>query len=575
MSVSIIQNPLRNYLTFGFVFLLMPLLVTPVYAIEPFPKNNLSNNPDDFDSLPFLGIGGDFGRWENGIIHIAYNPNGAPSGKSINEMESLFRSSFGILENIAGIHFDYQGTTTADVTNYVDSVVVIAWDELEEGVAGRAGPQFGAYQSSDLHRLGYWPYLDGRVLLSTLVSTDQITQRVIIHELIHLLGLGHSENPISIMNRNYSFFDLPQTDDIQALQALYGPPDEYVRPIIQTNLAPMSLVDILSGGTLLRDFQNTGLYSRLEGADVNDIKPISFVSQTFNPKDQFWFRIGFSRAPPGKQMAAYVRDPLGNLSSSSSRVNEKVAGSEYFFAGYAKDLLLQPGDWEITIGYDGRIFHRDKITVVSTPPSFNHTPLTNLNTQFDGQRQFTLNLDIIDPEGDIETVAWHVPNNVSRVIRDGNTLIVDLNPGQPSVSQIFGGVSDDNVRPGDDDPSGRGPGKGFGGLVSRYLVMPAKTGVPTYFVNEQLLHIPDLEIEGGLFSLNFKLTKLEDISLKFIEFDQLSNIALSGNANLDLATGELLLSRLIVVENLQESEVKNVRFSLIPNSNPIRIKLEL
>jgi hypothetical protein len=99
------MNPAHPALVKLAVVLLL-MLSSVSFAVQPGNLTDMDGAllPDRHD--PFLGIwGGSFSRWENGIVPIAYNHEGAPSEITIDDMEARLKAAFSIIENIAGIYF--------------------------------------------------------------------------------------------------------------------------------------------------------------------------------------------------------------------------------------------------------------------------------------------------------------------------------------------------------------------------------------------------------------------------------------------------------------------------------------
>ena len=157
----------------------------------------------------YLGISDYFGRWPNGIVPIAYNPENAPYMFSDNTKTiGLIQQAMAQWENVCGIKFNFKGITKKDINDDNDNLAVIAWSQLGDTFAGMAGPIFGQ-SYADYISLGYWPYNDGTLELNSNPdmwfewgsekNNNMEFVRVVAHELGHLIGLGHSDNPNSIM----------------------------------------------------------------------------------------------------------------------------------------------------------------------------------------------------------------------------------------------------------------------------------------------------------------------------------------------------------------------------------------
>jgi hypothetical protein len=227
-----------SYLNFRFtllsiLFLMIVLPPSLVNAVDIDPSRSQDQEtdfvPDLYrEILPALGIDETFGRWID-VVKLGYNPAGAPDAFADAELFlKLLTESAQRWEKVSGIRFEI-----LPAGNYVndrsklraerDGVVSITWVETDERFAGRAGPLFGSYDD----QLKYYPYVDGTITLNskpTWSGADRLT-RVLVHEIGHLIGLGHSENPQSLMFANpYNSLQHPTEDDIRAVQTLYGPP---------------------------------------------------------------------------------------------------------------------------------------------------------------------------------------------------------------------------------------------------------------------------------------------------------------------------------------------------------------
>jgi hypothetical protein len=129
---------------------------------------------------------------------------------------------------------------------------------------------------------------------------------------------------------------------------------------------------------------------------------------------------------------------------------------------------------------------------------------------------------------------------------------------------MYAAVRDDGIK-----KDGAASGNVFGALVSQYLVTPASPNVPTYFSQEQILHIPSLSVGGQNFTLNLKLTALAGAQFKLVDLYPVPNdVAASTSTNLN--TLELFIPRIVLQSNGVNTELGSVIFDFIAGSAPVK-----
>ncbi len=542
---------------------LLTVLIVPSLSQSIEPPSDMADMDgalvDDAVSA-FLGIFDDFGRWENGVIPITYNPLDAPAEATVSIMEEKLRHAFSVLEGAADLEFQYLGASDTDINDRGDGIVVVGWDILDFGIAGRAGPDYGNLSLIDRDtraRLGYWPYLDGKVRFSLNHSIP--ADSTVIHELIHLLGFGHSETPLSIMNTTLHRFDVPQQDDLDALQALYGPPDALYIPQPTIDLSAEALrsgieLDSISF-RIMPDGQAGDVLDRILRVDAETLADAWIMIE-----------VNYTGIIPGEELTVYITDPGGNILVYDPFALTFDTGRFRTGVGRTGGLRLQPGTWTVTVGIDGGFLSEVQLPVASDPLVLNQRPSAALSVSSDQNGSFDLNLSVNDAEGDGYGTIWYLPNQDD--IADVEALDYFLDSDQPV--QMFVEIHEHVERTV--DISG-GAGTGYAALASAYLATPAEPGIPTYFVSQQLLHIPQIEIEGQDYSLNFKLTSADTIRLKYLESQLRQTTGATEAAVFDELEQSISIPRLIVNNHGELSEFSELKFILDMTSSPISLLL--
>ncbi|MBI2920312.1 MAG: matrixin family metalloprotease, partial [Planctomycetes bacterium] len=114
------------------------------------------------------------------------------------------------------LDLEYDGGTAAGAV-FGDGENVVAWDEAwsgSPGVLGVGGNMVGASGS----------IIEGDVEMNGLVtwSDPGFIEGILLHEMGHSLGLGHSADSGAVMAPVYSGESSPQPDDIAGMTGIYG-----------------------------------------------------------------------------------------------------------------------------------------------------------------------------------------------------------------------------------------------------------------------------------------------------------------------------------------------------------------
>jgi hypothetical protein len=386
------------------------------------------------DASAVLGISETFGRWTSSI-DLVYDPDGAPARfADSSKVVALINQAIAQWELVSGVNFvmtgidanapddDFQGAIP-------DGLIRIFWGDAG-GAAGRAGPNFGQYDTT----LGYYPYEDGDLELNqddSIWDSDFELVNVLVHELGHVLGLGHSENPASIMYANpYNFLAYPREDDIRAVQVLYGNP--------ATPLDP---------ATLVQDW----VYSPPAAAPAS-VTQYLFKANQFIDKSAFISAGGgtpISTLDASAQSQTFVRLNTGGLGNFDNTVDIDIAATLIAVdpTGYIyskRDWSLQcgarracgggflsfaetdviktiPGTWQIYVVDEAAnhlLLHLSLL--VDTTTSYNKAPTATVAAAAAGQTSATFTLASTDQENHQITAIWHPPGINDR---DGDNFI--------------------------------------------------------------------------------------------------------------------------------------------------------
>jgi hypothetical protein len=150
-------------------------------------------------------------------IHVVVRPDGEPPGG-----RSLLLSVLGELSGATGLQFLDDGVTTEgpdparrpfQPERYGDrwAPVLVTWSNptetamLDDRILGRAGPDpFGS--GADQRYVSGMAVFNGPALTRQLQSGDDAKARaVLLHELGHLVGLGHVTDPFQVMYDTNSY----------------------------------------------------------------------------------------------------------------------------------------------------------------------------------------------------------------------------------------------------------------------------------------------------------------------------------------------------------------------------------
>ncbi|MFK7864014.1 MAG: matrixin family metalloprotease [Pseudohongiellaceae bacterium] len=532
-------------------------------AIEPVFIDHGIYNPDKGEyydkSSEFVGFSPSFGRFPDGIVKIAYNHAGAPANTTVEETDAVLRKSFAIIEGIADIKFQYSGVSADPVADAANNIVVVDWFTEDSTTLAVAGPAV-SQDPALLEQLGYAPFVTGGFSYNGFHGDPIVSTSV--HELMHLLGLAHSDDPVSIMRPELSRWDQPTKDDIDALQAMYGPPD-----VLSLPNNPINLENTAASDSFAVDIANTNLLltNNPEGGGFEEA-PIERLTAEAPSTSFLTLGLKHSGTTADSALAIYLTDPNGHTSVSNTEMLDLNSTTSFLFIETTPNLATIAGNWTITVGNAGRQIGVFTLAVDSIPNSDNKNPVAALSKTDIGNNQFTLAVTASDAEGDAISYRWNIPGQ-GELVDAASSLNVTAQSSGPI--QAFVGVQDAGIKRTKEGPETTG----FGALFSRYIVMPAAENTATYFPTQKLLHLPTLDAGGLVVSANFKLTSLPGVVFKLVEFDVISGFSGTASATADLGTGILNMPSIIVSDNGVTQTIPNVTLKLDPSSQPIKFGL--
>jgi hypothetical protein len=452
----------------------------------------------DIQQPQYLGLNDTFlGRWPDGHVPWVYNPAGAPAVFSDNNYYlGLVERAIAAWENVAGLDFEFLGVDGAAlIDDFDDDVVVIGWASLPGGVGGVATASTGTASNADKIEFGYFPYRDGNVRMNlnstwdkgVLDFTERGVVQVLLHELGHLIGLGHSDNPESAMFAN-PYNNLPYTtqDDIDAVVGLYGRPPVTTKPKLWP--VPDSGVTSLVGDRWLTI--DPQAFPPTEVASIDDAETGFQVwvywQHDSNAVDQIeWVLVD----PNGYFHEGVVGDHTGGNACPPMTTCSKLNS----FARVDETKTL-PGTWVLYGIEDGQKTVELPL-LVDTSPSWNRPPSSALiYDRIFGTAPLTLNATVNvsqDPESDSVTVSWFVPGEGDTVDSLGaasGQSQKTMNFTDDGEYEVFATVDDAWIRYGVPG-SGNAAGPGFR-TVYRQVI---KVGLDPAFA---FVEVPDVDTDG-------------------------------------------------------------------------------
>ena len=479
---------------------------------------------------PALGISIEFGRW-NSQINLVYDPDGAPApfGTSAVVID-LIEQAIAQWELVSGIKINITGTDRFAAIDEnagpsgKDGLVRVFWGPAG-GAAGLAGPD-GDFFDEDL---GYFPYIDGSVELND--DPDQWDSPselvgVLVHELGHLIGLGHSDNPHSVMFANpYNHLNHPRPDDILAARALYGNGtlniSDVTKPVSQWLYTPPPAA---SAGTTADLFKANSIFELGSFIAIDSDLPLTDVDASTKADDFLWFYYAIgpnnSRAIDIDATIVFV-DPFGYLYESRQRDIEcqlNFSCAAGVTVGETNVVKSVPGTWTIYVidNAFNTLLHKLNFDV-NTTNVFNAGPVANVSVTSVSSNVVNIRLDVSDAEGDAIEVVWHPQSTPSAAgitdkASDGSTVSRDITFPTASTHTLYIELRDDAARYDGSRAGSGGAGDGFQNLIAITVDLPIADSGDVHIRQSYLGGSPGAKTGQALVNAIAKISSLQLIT---------------------------------------------------------------
>lgn len=193
------------------------------------PTTSTSSSDASKASPQWLSMYGLFGRWPGATMQWYFNPAKIPQSLTAEQVLAILQKATAKWEGMCNFKFKYMGTTTqgidirpTPISN--DGMNVWGFDTFEPFMS-----QFAGYAPIQV-----LTYQDGHAVISQgdikfnkdQYWTPEVLEATATHEIGHAIGIGHSDNPQSVMYSTpyhaADYMKVLRGDDAKACTALYG-----------------------------------------------------------------------------------------------------------------------------------------------------------------------------------------------------------------------------------------------------------------------------------------------------------------------------------------------------------------
>lgn len=397
----------------------------------------LTRPPDNQPHAKYLGAGQGFARWSPPTVRWYYNPARASEPfTDVVATVALIEEAMAEWEGVAGIRFQFQGLTSRAATNWDDGITVIGWNQSGHGSfgGGVADAPWEVYLS-----LGYWPMFEGFVAIDPLfcpqtwsaVEREFVLRHLMVHELGHMLCIGHSDNPNSVMYAGpYNSLHSLRPDDIAAAQALYGMPRELRLP------EPLAIPPVDPGVTV------NGFYFAV-GTNWDDIEIVTEIDD--DTPDEYLFVWWSATNLPQGELRHYLVDPYGFPQRLMVSWNEWQSMSSAVGIQQVSIVKTLPGAWSLVVTIEDATILSFPIPV-NTTVAWDQAPTGSIAvTPWSGlaPHTATISMTASDPEGSPVMAVWHVPGQEEWSQPAVGTTSHTVTVAEPGVYDVFIELYDD------------------------------------------------------------------------------------------------------------------------------------